>query len=303
MVKKFLKTIFLTGGELRIFWTLISVIVLIILGEYLIVKPFTRLICTFGFSEVTGVIPKDWPSAMGDSIKRITRMLVVFFSIFIVLKYFLKKFLVFIGVNFKKHNLKQIFLGLGLGFIVQIVSLLVMLLFGWITIEGYIWDFNYSQLLVPAIFYSIVYCIETGVIEETFFRGIGFNLIEKRYQTAIAVIVTSILFGIVHFSGFNEEFAWWFSISSSIICGLVFVQSFLLYRNLWLPIAFHAGWHLAMRTLGTVGIQSHESIFLVTKVDGPPMMVSTKAGGAGLSELLGILVVSFILALLKRKKS
>ncbi len=81
--------------------------------------------------------------------------------------------------------------------------------------------------------------------------------------------------------------------------GFLFAQAFLLFRSLWLPFGLHAGWHLAMRLLGSVGLNSDEAVFMITKVEGPAMLVSTKAGGAGLFELIGVLLVSGILFLIR----
>ena len=178
----------------------------------------------------------------------------------------------------------------------------LMGLAGWLEIRGFAWAFNPGILLFPALLYTLVICFETGFLEEMLFRGVLFNLFEHRYRTLVGVMISSLVFGLVHFSGFEGEFAWWFSISSSILCGLVFVQSYLLFRNLWLPIAFHAGWHLAMRTLGTVGLSGKEAVLLVTRVNGPAMMVSTRSGGAGLTELAGLLAVSLLLHMLNRSK-
>jgi membrane protease YdiL (CAAX protease family) len=294
-MKNIIEKIFISKKGIRILWLVIIVITLIFLGEILIVDTSVKLLTNLGLSEVKNTVAKTWSSALGDSTKRILRSAVIGFSVLFVLRYFLKKKASFIGLDFHRDIFKEILFGIGLGFIVQIVSIILMVFFGWFHFTGFSWEYNSISFFAPAIFYSIIFCIETGIIEEVIFRGFLLNIFEERYTTIIGVTVSSVLFGLIHFSGFDGEFAWWMSIISSLTIGILFAQAFLLYRSLWLPIALHAGWHFAMRFLGSVGLNSDEAIFLVTKVEGPEILVSTKAGGAGLFELIGVIVVSLLL--------
>jgi len=197
----------------------------------------------------------------------------------------------------------ELLLGIGLGFLVQFMSIVLMRSFGWFELIGFSWNYHSISFFAPAILFTLVFCIETGIIEEVIFRGFLFNIFEARYSKTIAIIVSSVLFGFVHFSGFEGKFAWWMSITSSLAAGFVFAQAFLLFRSLWLPFGLHAGWHFAMRLLGSVGLSSDEAVFMVTKVEGPAILVSTKAGGAGLFELIGIIIVSLIMFMIRKSLS
>ena len=297
----YLNIAFFSKKEIRLIWAILAVITLIVIGEVLFVDPFAKLLSKIGLSEVTGTITQTWSDAIGDSIKRIFRSGIVVISTLLVLKYLLKKPPSFIGIDFRNNRYKELFLGIGLGFLVQIVSIFLMASMGWYQPIGFSWNFHSISLIAPAIIYSIFFCIETGVIEEVLFRGFLLNIFKNRYSTKIGVIVSSVLFGLIHFSGFDGEFAWWMSIISSLATGFLFAQAFLLFRSLWLPFGLHAGWHLAMRLLGSVGLNSDEAVFMVTKVEGPAMLVSTKAGGAGLFELIGVIIVSLIMFSIRRK--
>lgn len=295
--------VFFSKKGIRLIWAILAVITLIVIGEVLFVDPFAKLLSKIGLSEVTGTVAQTWPESIGDSIKRIVRTGIVVISTLLVLKYLLKKPASFIGIDFLNNRYKELLLGIGLGFLVQIVSIALMTSMGWFQLIGFSWNFHSISFFAPAILYTIIFCIETGVIEEVLFRGFLLNIFEYRYSTKIGVIVSSVLFGLIHFSGFDGDFAWWMSIISSLATGFIFAQAFLLFRSLWLPFGLHAGWHLAMRLLGSVGLNSDEAIFMVTKVEGPAMLVSTKAGGAGLFELIGVIIVSLILFLIRRKLS
>jgi len=291
--------VFFSKKGIRLIWAILSVITLIFIGEILIIDPLAKLLPKVGLSEVTATVAQTWSDSLGDSIKRIVRSGVVVIATFLVLKYLLKKSPSFIGIDFQKARYKELLLGISLGFIVQLVSIFLMVTMGWFKLVGFSWNFHSISFLAPAIFYSIFFCIETGVIEEVFFRGFLLNIFEDRYSTKTGVIVSSVLFGLVHFSGFDGDFAWWMSIISSLVTGFLFAQAFLLFRSLWLPFGLHAGWHLAMRLFGSVGLSSKEAVFMVTKVEGQAMLVSTKAGGAGLFELIGVVIVSLIMLLIR----
>jgi len=286
---------------LRLIWPILGVVLLIVIGEVLFVDPFGRLLSILGLSKVTSTIAQNWSESLGGSLKRIFRSIAVVVSILLVLKHLLNKSHSYIGIDFSKKRLKDVFIGIGFGFLVQIISIILMKSFGWFELTGYSWNFHPSSFFLPAILFLITYCIETGIIEEIIFRGFLLRIFEDRYSTKIAVIVSSAFFGLMHFSGLNNEFAWWMSIISSFAVGLVFTQAFLFSRSLWLPFGFHAGWHLAMSLLGSDGLNYNEAIFLVTKVSGPAFFVSTKAGGAGLFELIGVLTVSLILYLIQKR--
>lgn len=300
MKNYYLDRVFFSRNGIRLIWPILAVVTLIVIGEVLFVDPLARLLSAIGLTEVTGIVPQSWSDSAGDSIKRIVRAGIVILSTVLVLKYLLKKPPSFIGIDYFNKRYKELLLGIGLGFLVQIVSMLFMVPMGWFQLIGFSWNYNSISFFAPAILYSIFFCIETGVIEEVLFRGFLLNIFEDRYSTKTGVIVSSIIFGILHFSGFDGEFAWWMSIISSLATGFLFAQAFLLFRSLWLPFGLHAGWHLAMRLLGSVGLNSDEAVFMVTKVEGPAILVSTKAGGAGLFELIGVLVVSLIMFLIKR---
>ena len=176
MKNNLLSTLLFSSKGLRIIWSILAVILLIIICELIFVDPLSKLLSTIGLSEVTGAIPQNWQEAMGDSIKRVVRAGFVLLTVVLLTKYLLKKPLSFIGLN---NKYKLIFLGLGLGFIVQIVSIVLMVSMGWFKVEGISWNIHSTSFLILAIIYSIIFCLETGVIEEVFFRGFLLNIFKN----------------------------------------------------------------------------------------------------------------------------
>jgi len=287
--RSIVKTIFYTRTtELRIVWSLLLLILFVAIGEILLVDSFEKLLLYFGVEGSSIDLPK-----------RVIRILVVGTAAWVVLRFFMKKGIGFVGFTRGKNG-RNILLGIGLGFISQIVAVSLMCIMGWYHLEGFSWQFKTAGAISFAVLYALVFCFETGFIEELIFRGFVLNLFAKRHSVTIGVVVSSVLFGVVHFSGFTEEFSWWLSIISSVGAGLLFAQSYLLFNNIWVPISFHAGWHFAMRFFGSPGLAANDAMFLVTSVDGPSNWVATKSGGAGLTEIAGMVVVSLIMFIIKR---
>jgi len=290
------------GDNIRIIWPTLMILVLIIIGEMLIVDPMGYVLENIGLVDGSGPVEHEWPSALHDVLKRSVRSILVLLSVAFTIKMLMGHSHRFMGISFNRNWIRHLGLGIFLGFIIQIIPLLIMFSFGWYSVEGWLWEFKPLAVLMPALLYSTLFSLETGIIEESLFRGFLMNAFTERYNIRIGLIVSSVVFGLLHFSGFSNDFPWWLSLSSATLAGFVFGQAYLLKGNIWVPLGIHFAIHFAARTLGTVGVSPEEATLLVTKVEGPVMLVVTKSGGASILELIGYISVFVILLLLKKKQ-
>jgi membrane protease YdiL (CAAX protease family) len=298
-----IRKIFYNGLQIRLIWPVVTIILIITLGELLIVDPFGKLLNFLGLSESHISNAQEWSPAIYEFFKRSLRSFVVIIAVLVSVKYLMKKPFSFIGLTLIQGWFSQLLIGVFLGFVVQVSALILMALFGWYSIEGFLWDLSSLSTLLPALLYAFVFSAETGIIEESVFRGFFMNSLVERYNLKTGVIASSIVFGILHFSGFDTEFPWWMSLISAIIAGFIFAQAYLLFNNLWVPLGLHFAWHFAARTLGTPGVNLEEACLLVTNVDGPILFVVTKAGGASIFELVGVGLCSVIMYLIRKKRN
>ena len=65
---------------------------------------------------------------------------------------------------------------------------------------------RYSNLTVLCLFLGIA--VEAGVVEEAAFRGYMQVPLERRYGPLVAIIVASVVFGVVHIANGNRELTW-----------------------------------------------------------------------------------------------
>ena len=101
-------------------------------------------------------------------------------------------------------------------------------------IEEY--DFNIISLTGCFIFYLVI-----AVGEEIVFRGIIFRMIAERWNVAMALVVSSLLFGAMHI--INPDASVWSSIAIAIEAGLLLGAAYSFSGNLWLPIGIHWAWN------------------------------------------------------------
>ena len=96
-------------------------------------------------------------------------------------------------------------------------------------------------VLAPLFLYLCV-----GVFEETFFRGYAFQTLEGRWGSGVALVTTSVVFGLVHLSNPVPGASHWMRFAGPLqICfeaGLPLGAAYLLTRRWWLPIAIHWAW-------------------------------------------------------------
>jgi uncharacterized protein len=82
-----------------------------------------------------------------------------------------------------------------------------------------------------------------SVTEELMFRGVLFRIIEGRFGTWLALVVTSVLFGGWHL--LNPDATLWGAVAIAVEAGGMLAAAYAATRNLWIPIGVHFGWNFA----------------------------------------------------------
>ncbi|WP_410607819.1 CPBP family intramembrane glutamic endopeptidase [Amycolatopsis sp. lyj-109] len=82
-----------------------------------------------------------------------------------------------------------------------------------------------------------------AVTEELLFRGLLFRIVENWLGTWLALVLSGLLFGVVHL--FNEHASLWGAIAIAIEGGGLLTSAYIATRKLWLPIGLHFGWNFA----------------------------------------------------------
>jgi membrane protease YdiL (CAAX protease family) len=82
-----------------------------------------------------------------------------------------------------------------------------------------------------------------AVTEELLFRGVLFRIVEERAGTWLALLLTGVLFGMMHLV--NPDATFWGATAIAIEAGFMLAACYAATRNLWVPIGVHFGWNVA----------------------------------------------------------
>jgi membrane protease YdiL (CAAX protease family) len=130
-------------------------------------------------------------------------------------------------------GVRQGLIGFAIGALLFIASIGVMWLAGWAHPIG-IGGANY---LIAAASASMM----AAVGEELLFRGVMFRIVERATGTTIALLVSSLFFGLAHLA--NPDATLFSALIIAIEAGLLLGLAYVVTRNLWFPIGIHFAWN------------------------------------------------------------
>lgn len=142
-----------------------------------------------------------------------------------------------------------------------------------------------------AFFFSFALLAMIAVSEELVFRGYVLRNLMKSFNKWIALLINAVLFTVVHYS--NEGIPA-LGIFNTFLGGLVLGISFIITRQLWLPICFHLSWNfiqgpvLGFRVSGL----SFESILHIEST-GPVLLTGGEYGFEGSVVCTALLLAAF----------
>ncbi len=120
-----------------------------------------------------------------------------------------------------------------------------------------------------------------AVTEELLFRGVLFRVVEERAGTWIALLLTGVVFGLMHLG--NPDASLWGATAIAIEAGFMLAACYAATRNLWVPIGLHFGWNFAAGgVFGVVVSGNGESKGLLdATMSGPALLTGGDFGPEG----------------------
>ena len=191
---------------------------------------------------------------------------------------------------------KNAFIGFLAGLILQSLVILVIYLAG-----GYsIIRINPVSFLLPAF----IAALTAGFVAEILIRGIIFRLTEEKSGTVIALIISALLFAVLHsvVKGATLLSVLSTTIEAGILLGAVYVFT----RSLWLPIFLHFAWDFAEPGIyGGInpGITIEKSLF-TSKITGSELLTGGQFGpGNSIQSTIFCLTAGLLLLWLANRKN
>ena len=147
----------------------------------------------------------------------------------------------FIDLGFKtKGKLKEFIVGIVAGLIVMGLGYYLLSSMGQLSFQSI--NFDMQEILISFLLFTIV-----AIVEETLLRGYVLRNLMYSFNKYIALILSSILFSLMH--GFNPNIDT-FALIELFLAGILLGQSYIHTKNLWFPIALHFSWNFFQTHFG-----------------------------------------------------
>lgn len=147
----------------------------------------------------------------------------------------------FINLGFQtKNRLKDFIVGILLGAVIMATGYGLLVLLNEISFQRIVFDFK--EIIISIILYIIV-----AVTEEVLLRGYILRSLMISFNKYVALIVSSVLFSLMH--GFNPNVDL-FGLTAIFLAGILLGISYIHTKNLWFPIALHLSWNLFQSGFG-----------------------------------------------------
>lgn len=145
--------------------------------------------------------------------------------------------------------------------------------------------------LIPELSMALL----AGVAEEIIFRGAVYRLLEDGFGTLIAIVLSGVLFGLLHV--FNPGATLTSTAAIAVEAGILLAAAYLVTRSLWLAIGLHIGWNFTEGGVFGAAVSGGKSHGIVTTVfAGPDWLTGGKFGPeASLTAVILCVVVAVAL--------
>lgn len=153
-------------------------------------------------------------------------------------------------IHFDKRGTKLFLEGLFLGIVLAAMYPVLVIIFGYGEVT-----FNAAKLgrtIVIAIPAAIGF-LAVALLEEAVFRGYIFLKLEKKYSLTIALIISSVIFGGLHFGTYSGSKGFWIGLINAGIIGVLLCLVVYKSNSLMLAIGYHLTWNLTQEIIMNKG--------------------------------------------------
>jgi membrane protease YdiL (CAAX protease family) len=193
----------------------------------------------FGLIDQFGVINEKLVSPLGlEIIAELSACLMVLAALLMIFRVF--KQYDFADVFIVR---KQLFGAFAKGTLIGFILLSLCAFLAYLT--GYV-SFSWGSISISIFVGYILLYILVAVFEEFIFRSFPLFVFAERYPNWLAILLTSLLFGIAHFG--NPGFTW-LAMLNITLAGVLFAILILIYRHIYWAVGIHFGWNFTQGVL------------------------------------------------------
>jgi len=210
-------------------------------------------------------------------------------SVFLAVRFIDKRSFESLGLKLNTQTIYDILIGIGIASLQMGFIYILMLGLGWLTFEGFAWEFDPINVVITNVLIFFVTFIFVGWNEELLSRGYHLQTIASGLNLFWGVIISSAAFGFLHLRNPN---ATWVSTAGIFFAGVYLAYGYLRTRQLWLSIGLHIGWNFFEGVVFGFPVSGLD-IYALTriKVQGPELWTGGAFGPeAGLTVLPSLLL-------------
>jgi membrane protease YdiL (CAAX protease family) len=233
---------------------------------------------------------------------QILNFIIITASVYVARRWLDKRSFESLGLKLDKHTLLDILAGIGITFIQMGFIYVLMLGLGWLTFEGFAWEFDPISMVIREVVTFFIAFIFVGWNEELLSRGYHLQTIASGLNLFWGVVISSAVFGLLHLGNPN---ATWVSAAGIFFAGVYLAYGYIRTRQLWLSIGLHIGWNFFEGVVFGFPVSGLD-IYALTriKVHGPELWTGGAFGPeAGLIVLPSLILGGFLIYLYTLKRA
>lgn len=233
---------------------------------------------------------------------QILNFIIITGSVYVARRWLDKRSFESLGLKLDKHTLLDVLTGIGITFVQMGFIYILMLSIGWLTFEGFAWEFDPINVVISGVITFFIAFIIAGWNEELLSRGYHLQTIASGLNLFWGVIISSAVFGLLHLGNPN---ATWVSAAGIFFAGVYLAYGYIRTRQLWLSIGLHIGWNFFEGVVFGFPVSGLD-IYALTriKVQGPEIWTGGAFGPeAGLIVLPSLILGGFLIYLYTRMRA
>ncbi len=264
---------------------------------------FIQTILLFVFGAVVSIASSFLGPLSGSLLwGQILNFIIITGSVYVARRWLDKRSFESLGLKLDKHTLLDVLAGIGITFVQMGFIYILMLGLGWLTFEGFAWEFDPMNVVIREVITFFIAFIFVGWNEELLSRGYHLQTIASGLNLFWGVIISSAVFGLLHLGNPN---ATWVSAAGIFFAGVYLAYAYIRTRQLWLSIGLHIGWNFFEGVVFGFPVSGLD-IYALTriKVHGPELWTGGAFGPeAGLIVLPSLILGGFLIYLYTLKRA
>ena len=199
-----------------------------------------------------------------------------------------------LGLTLHQGWFRDLLVGSAIGFAALVVAVAIAM-----TAKGLSFSFNNAGVgsIIKSLVGSAVLFILAALAEEAMFRGYPLQTLARARLASLGVLLTLILFGMVHVN--NPNAVPGVTFANTALAGLWLAVAYLRTRSLWLPLGVHWSWNWALGSFFGLPVSGMKIVSnpALTAVDNGPFWLTGGSYGieGGLACTIALVLTTIFL--------